>query len=102
MNVIFRNWLDINRASSSESLCSEDNYKKNPQKEDVIEQEVLNLKKELENTEKINFNLKLTIDQLSKKIKKLNSENKSYKLTIQILLSLSLICNIYLYSKINK
>ena len=99
MNIIFKNWLDINRESSSESLNSEECSKKSIPREDLIEKEILNLKKELEKTERINFNLKITIDKLDKKIKKLNNENKYYKDASQIILFFSVICNIYFYLK---
>lgn len=99
MNIIFKNWLDINRESSSESLNSESNFRDSKEVAVDISNKVVALKKELENAEKINNNLKLTIEQLDKKVNRLILENKSYKSIIQVLLFFSVICNIYLYSK---
>lgn len=99
MNIIFKNWLDINRESSSESLNSESNFRDSKEVAVDISNKVVALKKELENAEKINNNLKLTIDQLDKKVNRLILENKSYKSIIQVLLFFSVLCNIYLYSK---
>ena len=99
MNIIFKNWLDINRESSSESLNSESNFRDSKEVAVDISNKVVVLKKELENAEKINNNLKLTIEQLDKKVNRLILENKSYKSIIQVLLFFSVICNIYLYSK---
>ena len=100
MNIIFKNWLDINRESSSESLSSEENSKNKIDSVEDIGDKILMLKRELENAEKINSNLKKTINELDKKINKLVILNKSYKDMIQIILFFSVVCNVYLCLKL--
>ncbi len=100
MNIIFKNWLDINRESSSESLSSEEYSKNKIDSVEDIGDKILMLKRELENAEKINSNLKKTINELDKKINKLVILNKSYKDMIQIILFFSVVCNVYLCLKL--
>jgi hypothetical protein len=93
MNIIFRNWLDINSNSDS------DNDK------DIISESFNFVKKQEvslseEKLEKINTNLKITINDLDKKIESLINENNAYKGIVQILLFFCVASNIIIYSKI--
>lgn len=100
MNIIFKNWLEINGDNSFESLNSDSNSIDLIHSDEDISNKVLILKKELKNAEKINYNLKLTIDHLDKKINKIIIENKFYKNLNHLLLVFSALYNIYLYSNI--
>lgn len=91
--------MDINRVSSSESISSESIYSEGKVSSvESLGKQISFLKKELEQAEKINNNLKCTINELDKKIKNLINEKNSYKGIMQIILLLSLFCNMYLYS----